>query len=811
MTLTHYDENSIFTAEKLEHLRLRPTAYISDTAIRGQWHIAKEIIDNSVDELELLGEQGILKVCIVIDSKNSTYQLVVTDNGRGVPIGSLMNVFTVLHTSGKFNTNSYGFSSGSFGIGAKAAAALSKHFRAITKRPEGYGSLLVEDGIAPDDITIINTPAQQTGTVVFFEPDKLIFSEIPQFAREGYIQLVELLQLFSLFSKYDIQFYIHQGGLAKDVWNSDTFTALEYIDSIFANSSILYHNKVHQQDNSEFIRQYFCVTRPWAFNAYMEKPITDDTDILGYNIQLYAVKYGTEAGYLSLVNSVPISDVNSHHFNYTIQAIKNRLVKCISDKKIAEFFMSQYKLPLYITMNIKFRGAQFVGTHKTAFKDTSFIKPFKKSISESLANIDDVIVNLYTLFEEDIISKYKYFVNGAIAVKSNKQLIFELNFPDKYLDCSSPNRDERELFLTEGDSAKSGEGRDSYRQALYPLRGKPYNAITAPDKIQDSIINLQNNKIFQDVLRIINLTPNTETFEDINFGKIFIMADADNHGKHIVNLVISNLYIINPKFIEAGFLHIVVPPLYGFHLKSGAKDKIICVRSAEEGINKLAAYVYFEALEIGILSPGVFDTPRILNKKEFVEFVRIVCHVGDMFTRLSKEHVIDPIILEQLAHVTYYLTPETMDLNYIRTVFNNENIQYDSVNNILFMSVGLSDIIISLNSINESLYREILPFLNRICWQNMGITVSTRFTDVFKDQPISFVQLYQIFKSLDNQFSYKRWKGIGSMTPQDKISTCMNPDTRVTYQITSIGDVDRIFALMGSDSEARKNLLTKSW
>jgi len=92
-----YDHKDIKVIAEIEHIRMNPGMYVSETS--NPVHLVEEALDNSLDEC-LAGFADI--VAVDIDTKSKTYS--VLDNGRGIPIeGNVPEIIsTKLFSGSKF-------------------------------------------------------------------------------------------------------------------------------------------------------------------------------------------------------------------------------------------------------------------------------------------------------------------------------------------------------------------------------------------------------------------------------------------------------------------------------------------------------------------------------------------------------------------------------------------------------------------------------------------------------------------------------------------------------------------------------------
>jgi DNA gyrase subunit B len=142
--------------------------------------------------------------------------------------------------------------------------------------------------------------------------------------------------------------------------------------------------------------------------------------------------------------------------------------------------------------------------------------------------------------------------------------------PAKLADCRSSDTDRSELFIVEGDSAlgTAKVARDATYQALLPIRGKILNVQKA------SIGDMLKNTECASIIQVVGAgSGRTFDIDQVRYGRIIFMADADSDGAHIRCLLATLFFRYMQPLVEAGRVYSAVPPLHRIELSSPRKGQ----------------------------------------------------------------------------------------------------------------------------------------------------------------------------------------------------------------------------------------------
>lgn len=170
-----YTADSIESLSPLEFTRLRPGVYAGDTTYSTQ--LLVEILSNAIDEYNL-GHGNTIEVGINGDV------VTIRDYGQGFIVNHVREdgktileaAFSVLNTSGKYRDDGTyeGTSLGSFGIGSKITTFLSHYLNVTTYRDNQSESIRFIEGVFSD--RFVSKTTLPNGTLVEWQPSEEFFA-----------------------------------------------------------------------------------------------------------------------------------------------------------------------------------------------------------------------------------------------------------------------------------------------------------------------------------------------------------------------------------------------------------------------------------------------------------------------------------------------------------------------------------------------------------------------------------------------------------------------------------------------------------
>lgn len=822
-----YNSSSIRTMDPILHYRLKASMYgFQVGTVNGLYLMLKEIVDNSTDEAMVMdrSKNYPVEITFFVSKDKSTYQCLIQDFGRGIPVDKLVDCLTKANTSGKYDLDSYGgASTGTNGVGSKVVAALSKKFVAFTKRMDGFAALDMIQGELKNHFKTkkrIDGDKETVGTTILFQPDPEIMQAIPQmFSKDepnGFTQWLAYMEDYSIFHRNSLIRIGVVDGLLKpsdlDI-STDAVKVWKYLTNLSNFKRELKFESDLSVSPREYIIRRFGLKEPiWepGVALHRDNDPRNINDRLGYDLDIFIDEktLKNESGLMGAVNNTPINDQNSVHFQMLQNALKIFLEGYVLESDEQLYFKTKYQIPLSGIVSTYWTGASFDGQDKSKFSDNVFGDQYRSSLRKQLKDVTEATWDrLWELIEENFKQAYAKYSHSQYKIKSNiRGLGYELRRAGSYCACESNDPNLIELFITEGDSAagRVKTERDEQYQAYFKLNGKPINAVRANAKA------LLKNDIYQDLMELIGVRPTDKDLSNMRFNKILILTDADADGYHIAALLIGIFKEINPLILEEGRVYLTNPPLYSLRIQGQKRPLYLRDNAA---LMDLRSDLYSYVLDIYMKLGNAKEVK--LEGKNYEALVWAVDRIGELVTAAANRLNIEPFVLEQMMHCVDYLDEKNVDTDSIRKILKVDNVIWDKDTNSIVLVIEGLDKTISLSHLQNTIIEELIPLYEEYNWDELNLFVTSRFTDMYMHAPCSFISLYTIFMGIsDHQnsknFKITRFKGLGEMAPEDISGTCIDPITRCVTRVSGIGDVDKIYAMLGQDSESRKELVMRN-
>jgi topoisomerase-4 subunit B len=526
--MSSYDAAAIEVLTGLEPVQKRPGMYTDTTRPN---HLAQEVIDNSVDEA-VSGHASRIQVTLYKDGS-----LGVADDGRGMPVDihpeegipGVEVIMTRLHAGGKFSSENYQFSGGLHGVGVSVVNALSYKLEAEIKRDGKEYRITFAHGDKISELEEIGAVGKKnTGTHIRFWPAAKYFDVI----HFSVNKLKHVLRAKAVLCPgLHVSFYDEKSAETEEWYFEDGLE--DYL--------------------LESLR---------SFELLPKEPFTGSLASAREAVDwalLWLPEGGDPVGE-SYVNLIPTMQGGTH-----VNGLRTGLTEAVR-----EFCEFRNLLPRGVKISPEdvWEKVSYILSVKMAEPAFSGQTKEKLSSRECAAFVSGVVKDAFSLWLNQHTDQGELIAMLAIdnAQKrlragkkvARKKVTQGPALPGKLADCSSNDVSRTELFLVEGDSAggSAKQARDRSFQAIMPLRGKILNTWEVdPEQV------LASQEV-HDISVAIGVDPASDKLDDLRYGKICILADADSDGYHIATLLCALFLRHFRRLVEAGHVYVAMPPLF---------------------------------------------------------------------------------------------------------------------------------------------------------------------------------------------------------------------------------------------------------
>lgn len=519
----YVEEEMQVMEDDLDKIRTAPLMYISRLGELGAIHLAKELINNNIDECINENSPG-ENIYLVLNEDVNMFT--AEDDGRGLPFDKMLDACTKMQSSTKFNKLSNQKAAGVNGCGLKATNALSKYFKMDVYKLGEHATVEFKDGSQLQDGTVKKCKDKERhGTIVSYIPDEKYMGKC-QMKSETLINWLSNIKHF-LDPNITIEMEVIKKGKSK---RSTFKRSKNGVGDLVYEMSPKNHTSIFKGFGTAKVEEDIRIIKPGG--KVENRTMMRDLD-LDFAFALNAERLEMETrSFCNFVHTIDEGD----HTNAVVTAIceyLSRKTRDILTEKEKEKWSVVYNditssliLGLSVSTSME---CGFTGQTKEKIENSKFIKPLKEIVKSQLDKyFEDNPKELKTytnVIKANAKARYEANKSRNAIVKSTVGAVAEHSIPNYFPANKKGKRDYRELFIFEGLSVKGNgtQARDAEYQAMYTMRGVPGEAYTMSSKdVYD------NNDTFQNLTKAINGgIGKTFNVENSRFDKVIITSDGD--------------------------------------------------------------------------------------------------------------------------------------------------------------------------------------------------------------------------------------------------------------------------------------------
>ena len=575
-SIKKYSNQIITLKDFVAAVRKRPTMYIGYKGNQGYIRCIREVLQNAIDEICRKDSCGTTAAVTYYEGNRQT---IIEDNGRGIPYGHIIRVFSVQHTGSNYEKKLFDYTSGTNGVGSKVTMALSKMF-VVESYVLGEGRRVEFDDGTPWDKGELPIPNKENrqGTMVSFTPSIETLGNITITAEDVLNLIKVLIPVTPLGTSITFKGIKLDGTEIVDrVTNEDGMMGviIDICEKPMINPIIF------REDTGEMKAEVILDWDALAIETGIEESIVSYANYCPTNSALSSHTKGFCAGlkefFVPYMNNIYLNSANSTKGNKKKKGSGKQL-------KVIE---ADIRSGIRAVVDAAVLEPTFTGQSKDVL-EVEEIETFVKNLTvrslEEWSKTNPTQLNKICKYFKEIATIRSSTEDKKVKIsKSYKSGITGL--PNKF---TAPSKEWKELFIVEGDSAGGPcvNNRDVKTQGIITLRGMMKNCFEA--KLEECLANPEVAAI----LMLCGWEQGKNYTADLcKWVKVISAGDADSAGAEINALVLRCVLRFMPALIHAGKFYRAVNPLYYVNRGKGKNklyftDKIELVKWIQSQFSK---------------------------------------------------------------------------------------------------------------------------------------------------------------------------------------------------------------------------------